>query len=199
MVAAPYDPDDFDHMLFIEGFKRVEASDRRPLPVAESITRTLRLLQLTPTGQRRTLAAPRTGESLNDLLAIGKALSAQYRYAEALTFFERATELDSDNFHAWINLGRCHMELEQNRQALAALERATRLDGNSEDAWFYLGATLNGLKAYDEAVAAFGRALALDPTYMFAWRGKVAALEGLGRTQEAEYAMRQAKALGWWV
>jgi hypothetical protein len=44
VVAAPYDLDDFDHMLFLESPKRIEAPGNRPFQFAEAIARTLRLV-----------------------------------------------------------------------------------------------------------------------------------------------------------
>jgi hypothetical protein len=77
VVAAPYDLDDFDNLLFLESFRRVEAPGNQPLPFVEAVERTLRLLQLTPAGQRPAPAAPQARESLDDLLAKGTALLAQ--------------------------------------------------------------------------------------------------------------------------
>ncbi len=117
VVAAAYDPDDFDQMLFLESLKRVEAPHNQPFPAAEAIARTLRLLELTPAGQRPApVAAPQPSESVDDLLTKGRALQAQRKLAEALPFFERAAKLDPNNFERLVQRGL----LPQRTQAVAA-------------------------------------------------------------------------------
>ena len=55
---------------------------------------------------------------------------AQEKHAEALRFFQRATQLDPNSFDAWFNLGYTLGELKRYAEALLADERATALDPN---------------------------------------------------------------------
>ncbi len=196
VVAAPYDPDDFDHLLFIESLKRIEGPANTPLPAAEAVARTLRLLELTPAGQRPTpVAPPQPSESLDDLLTKGKALSAQGRHAEAIPFLERATKVDPRSFDAWGNLGALYGGVGRWQDALTACDRALALDEKQAWVWTNKGAILNDLGRYQEALVAYDRALALDPNYRDAWSNKGAILNDLGRYQEAIAALDRALAL----
>jgi hypothetical protein len=55
---------------------------------------TLTLLALTPKGEASMAVTPQSGESLDDLLTQGRALAAQKRWADAMPFFQRATDRD---------------------------------------------------------------------------------------------------------
>jgi TIR domain len=76
VVASPIDRDDFNTILFLEDFKRVEGPGNRPYPPTEAIQRTLHLLALTLPGEPAAARAPQPGESVQDLLVHGKALAA---------------------------------------------------------------------------------------------------------------------------
>src|SRR5262249_5138436 len=105
VTASPLDPGDFDNMLFLEGFKRLEGASGRPYPKAEAVEHALHLLALTPRGQPLVPTTRQLVESADDLIARGKALDAQEQYPQALVLFEQATELAPSNADAWFNLG----------------------------------------------------------------------------------------------
>jgi tetratricopeptide (TPR) repeat protein len=196
VVAATYELRDFNALLYLESMKRVEAPGHQPFALAEAVERTLRLLELTPAGQRPApVAPPQPAESASDLLAKGKALMAQDKYAEAIPFFERATQLDPRNFDAWANLGQAYDEVKRYQEALAACDRALALNDKSAAAWNNKGNALNALKRYAEALPCVERALKIGENAN-RWQRKADALRGLGRTAEAEEAERRAKALG---
>jgi tetratricopeptide (TPR) repeat protein len=93
--------------LFLHDFKRVEAPGMQPFPPQEAVRRLLHALALTPAGEAPSPAAtagPQPSESADDLVARGKALSAQQKFADALPLFERATQLAPRSFDAWFNL-----------------------------------------------------------------------------------------------
>lgn len=184
VVATPITSTDFNAMLFLEDFKRVEGPSGQPYPQAEAIERTLRLLALTPVGQ--------AGTSVDDLIARGKALSAQGQHAQAIPFFEVATHFAPDNLSAWFNLGYAHNLLKHWPDGLAAYERALAIRPNDAVAWNNKGNTLRGLTHFEEALAAYDRALALDPNYANAWNGKGSALRSLGHYEEALVAYDRA-------
>ncbi len=191
------EPSDFNNTwLFLEDFKRVEAPGYKPYALAEATERTQRLLELTPAGQRPAPATPpQPSESLDDLLAKGKALLAQNKYAEAIPFFERATQRDPASFDAWANLGYLYSEVARWQESLTACDRALALD--EKQAWVSnnKGYALNGLNRYDEALVARERALALDPNYAAVWGNKGNALYGLNHYPEAVAAYDRAIAI----
>ena len=73
---------------------------------------------------------PKPAESLENLLAQGKAFFEKKRYAEALAVFERATELDPNLASAWNGKGAALTALGRLKEALAAFDRALALDPN---------------------------------------------------------------------
>jgi hypothetical protein len=52
IVAKPLDPADWNAMLWLEDFRRIEAPGEKPYPQHEAIEHTLRLLALTPSAKR---------------------------------------------------------------------------------------------------------------------------------------------------
>lgn len=195
VVGAAYDTDDFDTLLYIESLRRVEAPGHKPYPTDEAIERTLRLLTLTPSGAAPLPTTPQPAESVDDLIAHGKALSAQGEYAEALPFFERATQRDARNADAWFNLGYTNGELGRHDEALAVTVCALDLQPDDAMAWANKGVALGNLGRYQEELAAYDHALALDPDNALAWTNKGVALGDLGRWDEALAACAHALAL----
>lgn len=185
VIARTYDASDFNALLYIEAMKRIEAPGRQPFALDEAIARTLRELALTPRGATPAPAAPRPAESADDLIARGKALSAQKRYADAIPLFERATQLAPDNFDAWFNLGLARNEAHQYGKDIEAYDRALALKPNDAAIWYNKGIALYDLKRLDEALAVYERALALDPNYALAWDGKGTVLYELKRLDES--------------
>jgi tetratricopeptide (TPR) repeat protein len=196
VVVGAIDPKELlAAMLFLSDFKRIEGPRNTPYPQAEAIERTLRLLELTPAGQRPAIAAPpQPSESLGDLLTKGRALTAQKKYAEAVPFFERATKVDPRSFDAWFNLGLSYNDTGRPSEGLVACDRALALNDKSAAAWSNKGKALLDLNRHAEAFAAYERALAIEPNAT-RWCGKGNALNGLSRQQEALTAFERAIAL----
>jgi tetratricopeptide (TPR) repeat protein len=195
VVVAAYEPRDFNSLLYLESMKRVEGPGNSPYPVAEMIARTLRLLALTPAGETTFAVLPQPSESLNDLLTQGRALSSQDKHAEALPFFQRATEANPTSFDASFNLGYTLSQLKRKAEALTAYERAIELDPNSSMAWNNKGNVLQDLKRYEEGLAAFEKSLALGPNYALTWKNKGNLLIDLKRSEKALAAYERALAL----
>ena len=175
-------------------FQRVEAPGLQPYLPAEAIWRTL--LALTPLRNRPPVRAPQPTVSATDLVARGKALLDQERYADALPLFEVATQLDPESFDAWFNLG--YTLAQTNGPAmkrLAAYEHAIVLSPTHAAAWTNAGAVLTDLQCYEEALAAFEQAITLSPTLARAWTGKGNALAGLQCYEDALAAFEQATTL----
>ena len=167
MTGSSIERQDFDPLqgwLFLEDFKRIEAPGLQPYPATVAVQRLLHALALTPAGERPAApTGPEPTESAEDLLARGKALSAQNKYAEAVPLFERATQLAPRSFEAWANLGRAYNETGQHGPDLEAYEHALALDAQQAWVWSNKGKALRDLKRNEEALPAYDRALALDP------------------------------------
>ncbi len=198
VTAATIERDDFSGAtgwLYLEEFKRIEAPGYQPYPQAEAVGRVLHALALTPAGEAPAPTAPQPSESVDDLLTKGKALMAQHKVTEPMRFFERATEIDPNNFDAWANLGRLYLWDGQTQRGLDAIDRALTLRDNDPYIWFYRGQSMFGLQRYEEALASFDHALALNleaeeaPKHPFSrvylWYHKAIAYEKLQRYEEA--------------
>lgn len=195
VVAQPLDRADFNSLLFLEDFLRVEAPGYRPFPPREAIARTLHLLSLTAAGEASRPLAPQPAESVRDLLARGRSLLARRRYAEALTFCERAAQLAPQDYDAAFLLGYTLSQLGQHARALAAFEQALALRPDDAAIWANRGTSLLYLGRYAEALASYERALALGEHLDGAWNGKGYALLKLGRPAEALLCADRALAL----
>jgi tetratricopeptide (TPR) repeat protein len=191
-VLAEALPDEGDIWLFLQDFKRVEASGLWPFSSAEAVSRTLRALQLTRPGEAPLPTAPQQGDNANELLLKGKALFAQDRDAEALELFKQVTQIAPGNFEAWANLGRAYTWTGNPTEGLAASGHALDIQPDFALGWYAKGNALRKLGRNDEALAAYDRALALDHDYAPAWNNKGAVLNGLKRYAEALAANQRA-------
>jgi tetratricopeptide (TPR) repeat protein len=195
VVVGAYEPRDFNSLLYLESLKRIEGPGNSPYPINEIIARTLALLSVEVAQQRLVAVSPQPEESVDDLLTQGNAQYSQKKYAEALPFFQRATQLDPNNFEAWITLANTLNQLQRFAEALAADERATTLDPNHFVAWFNTASTLISLKRYAEALSAAERGTTLAPDFSDAWSMKANALTRLNRYDEALAACDRATTL----
>lgn len=193
VVAQLLDPSDWNAMLWLEDFRRIEAPGEKPYPQREMVEHTLRLLSLTRAGAAPTPTAPQPSESVDDLITRGKALQQQGKHADALALFERATQLNPNSQSAWFNVGYSLNKLGRYERALTVWDRAIDLNRNDAAAWVGKGAALAGLQQFSEALDNFEQALALDPKYALAWHNKGAVLQNkLRRPQESLEAFEQA-------
>jgi tetratricopeptide (TPR) repeat protein len=196
VTVEQIEPSDFTGpWLFLEGFKRVEAPAFQPYVASEMIANTLRLLALTSTGETQIAVAPQLVESLDDLLIRGKALLAQEKYVEALSFFERATQLDTKDFSAWFNLGLTYSRLQQWENGITAYDRAIHLNPQRARAWNNKGWDLANLRRFSEALDAVEQSLLLNPNSGASWDTKGFALHSLGSHQKALDAYKRALAI----
>ena len=198
VTAGQIARDDFgaeNGWLAYYSYKRIEAPGFAPYLPDEAARRLLRTLGLTPRGEAPAPVAPQPTESVDDLLARGKALSGQKKFAEALPLFERASQLAPGSFDAWAMLGYLLGELGRWQESLTACDRALALDGSNAPTWVNKGRAFGGLGRFQEELVALDRALALDPNLAMAWNNKGAALNGLKRSDEALVACDRALAL----
>lgn len=70
-------------------------------------------------------------------VAYGCALASVGKYALALPWFEKATEIFPNHAEGWLFKGSCLRDLRRNREALAALERAMKLDPLDDQVSFH--------------------------------------------------------------
>jgi tetratricopeptide (TPR) repeat protein len=115
-------------------------------------------------------------------------------YEEAITYFDRAIELDPQRTSVWINKGAVlGTRLNRYDEALLAYEKAIELGGaDAEDneslsnAWNGKGDALAKLGRFNESIDAFDKAIELNPqTAAFVWLSKGDVFNESGRYDEA--------------
>jgi tetratricopeptide (TPR) repeat protein len=80
------------------------------------------------------------------------------RYAEALSAFDRALQLDPNRIVVWYFKGLALKKLRRYKEALASYDRALSLDPNNALAWNNKGVILRALGRTAEAEQAFQKA-----------------------------------------
>ena len=122
----------------------------------------------------------------------GIALGELGRYEEALTAFDRATQLLPDEAWTHYNRGWTLAALGRHEDALAAFDRAVQLLPEEARAHYNRGWALGKLGRHEEALAAYDQAIQLDPDNADAHCNRGWALGELGRYEEAMAAFDRA-------
>ncbi len=193
VLAAPIKEGDI--WLFLQDFKRIGTPGQQPYSVVEATNRTLHALGLTPLATTR--AAPQPAKGVDDLMRRGVSLKVDRKYADALTLFEQATQLDPNYAPAWNWRGEMLQMLQRYEEALAAYEQALAIQPNNIAYWSAKGHLLESLHRYEEALADYDRMLAIAPNEASHWVNKARPLRALGRAEEANMAMKRARELGY--
>jgi tetratricopeptide (TPR) repeat protein len=124
----------------------------------------------------------------------GVAQLSRDDYARALSFFERATELDANYPEAWYQAGFCYGLLGRHQDALKASKNAARLRPEWTEAHVNIGASSYQLGQYKEAVEAYRTAIRLDDTAETQYALGLT-FGRMGRTDEEILAYRRAIAM----
>ncbi len=195
IVAEPIETSDWYEMLWLESFRRVSGPGNKPYHRDEAIRHALHLLALTPIGAVPAPTDPQPAENVYDLIERGRALATQERFEEAITIFERVTELAPSNSTGWSMLGDMYVEIQEDNNALRAYEQAAKLDPDNADIWDGQGIALLGLDRLNDALEAFEQAIIIDSEDETAWDGKGRVLQLLDKADEARVAFDMAKKL----
>jgi tetratricopeptide (TPR) repeat protein len=91
---------------------------------------------------------------------------------EALQFFDKALEIDPENYLAWANKGLILKTLDKVEEALLCYNRALRINPEYITVWYNKGVLLGSLGNFQEAIRAFNKVLELNPEHEFAKRDK---------------------------
>lgn len=175
VVASPIQGSDFNRLLFLEDFRRIEKTNFQPYPEDEAIARTLRLLALPQAEEHPVSVTSSSGDTAKDLLLHGKALAVQEEWDEATVVLEHTTTLIAQPTaeawtnlvaEAWANLGQASAQSGKYAEALNACNRALELDASSAWVWGIKDFVLRALGHDEDALEAYKQALALDPTYV---------------------------------
>ncbi len=110
-------------------------------------------------------------------LSLGRTLTNQERFPEAVAHFSEAVRLQPRSAEAHLDLGVALSRQGKASEAIRSFGEAVRLEPGYEQAHFNLGAALAGAGRYDEAIREFTEALRINPANPAAQK----ALEGLTR------------------
>lgn len=89
---------------------------------------------------------------------------------KALSYFDKAIDLDSQNYLAWANKGLVLKTLEKIEEALVCYNRALRINPEYVTVWYNKGVLLGSIGNFDEAIIALTKVLELNPNHEFAKR-----------------------------
>lgn len=119
------------------------------------------------------------------LASLGNALQQQRRYAEALSVFDKAIQLNPGNAELWRSLGDVLVQMERFDQALLTFQHVLELAPGHQDALYKSGALLNQLGQHHEAISLLDRSIEVVPNHAPTLRSRAQTLFNLNRFEES--------------
>ena len=128
-------------------------------------------------------------------LDLGQVLMAEKKYAEAIESYERAAQLDPEDFQPLYYAGMARLQQRAWSEAADYLRRSIRLNGGYADAHFGLGIALRQQGKMEEAAAQLREGLKIEPKEGAMWINLADCLYAQGKPQEAAESYQQALTL----
>lgn len=116
---------------------------------------------------------------------LGYDFYLQGRGEEAMDYYRKATELNSQNPNPHNNLGLAHFQKGRLDEAISEYQKAIELNPNSAEAYNNLGMALFQKGATDNAMASYRNALAINPDFAHAHHNLGNSFLTAGRVDEA--------------
>ncbi|MCU1290379.1 MAG: hypothetical protein JWN60_2608 [Acidobacteria bacterium] len=129
------------------------------------------------------------------LYSQGLGILSRDDFAKAVTFFEKAAEIDPNYAEAWYQAGFCFGMLGKHNEALKASKQAARLRPNWAETHVNIGASSYALGQYKDAVEAYRTAAKLDESNPETQYALGLSLGKLNRTDEEILAYKRAVAI----
>lgn len=120
-------------------------------------------------------AAPALGQSTNSTDASlywfqqGLSLYNMDKYEESLNAYDKALELNPNDFEAWNNKGIDLGLLGRYDEALTAFNNAVALNDSYAEAWYNMGVIYDFKGSVYTAAQAYKKATQINPSYQKAW------------------------------
>ena len=111
--------------------------------------------------------------SCEELKELGNTQFKNGNYTEAIDFFNKAIEIDSDNHILYSNRSAAYLSIGKGKEALDDAEKCTNLKPDWIKGWGRKGAALHMLKKYDDSVESFNEGLKLDKDNLLRDREKI--------------------------
>ena len=107
------------------------------------------------------------------------------KFDRAIEYFSKAIAADPGNYHAYSNLGGCHILQGRYDRAVVALRKGLKLSPDNYSSLCNMGVALTGLRTFDMGERVLMRAIALAP-------GRVRAFYNLGNLYRMDEQPRKA-------
>lgn len=159
-----------------------------------------RILQL-KVGELQTFASFTTATQQNkrssaqSLYSQGLGILSRDDYARAVTFFEKAAEIDPNYAEAWYQTGFCYGMIGKHNEALKASKQAAKLRPNWTETFINIGASSFALGQFKDAAEAYRTAIKLDESNADTQYALGLTLGKLNRTDEEILAYKRAVAI----
>ena len=143
-------------------------------------------------GKQYQRSSERLEFSLETLVAMGDISAKTGHQKDALTFFRRAVEIDSENCLAWYNVGTTEFALNNLERALEAFQKSVDIDKGFAQAWNSKGNLLMRLGRVKEAWDSFESAINADKNYAKPWLNKAGILMAINEFDTAIKQLERA-------
>ncbi|MGI8812369.1 MAG: tetratricopeptide repeat protein [Pyrinomonadaceae bacterium] len=124
--------------------------------------------------------------------SLGVAQLSRDDYARAVTYFEKAAELDPNYPEAWYQIGFCYGLLGRHTEALRASRQAAKLRPDWAESYVNIGASSYALNQYKDAAEAYRQAIRLDADNPDTLYSLGLSLNKLNRTDEEILSYKRA-------
>ncbi len=98
----------------------------------------------------------------NEYLKKGNTFLVNNKYKEAIKSYQKATELNPDNYSAYYNMGNAFSDLKQHREAIKCYQKTVEINPDNHSAYYKLGAAFANLKQYEIAIINFKKSVEID-------------------------------------
>ena len=100
---------------------------------------------------------------------------------KAISYFDKAIEIEPLNYFAWANKGLILKKLDRREEAILCYDRAIQIQPNYPNSWFNKGVLLGCLGQLDEAVKCFDKVLDIAPNHKLALRDRQMLIDIINR------------------
>jgi len=112
---------------------------------------------------------------------------------KAISFFDKAIEIEPLNYFAWANKGLILKKLDRREEAILCYDRAIQIQPNYPNSWFNKGVLLGCLGQLEEAVKCFDKVLEIAPNHKLAIRDRQMLIDIINRKVTSRVKTRTLK------
>lgn len=179
------------------GVATLQAAEGQSLNFAVPSERILQLKvgELQTFSSFTTAAQQNKRASAQSLYSQGLGILSRDDYARAVTFFEKAAEIDPNYAEAFYQTGFCYGMLGKHNEALKASKQAAKLRPNWTETFINIGASSFALGQFKDAAEAYRTAIKLDESNADSQYALGLTLGKLNRTDEEILAYKRTVAI----